>query len=178
MLKLKAIERNISFEKGKEKWAYVLQPELYSRLSEAKTIQEAALRSGISKGTISAAYAAIAETIAAWATEGHSVAIPGLGSCRFGVRSQSVSDVNEVSGNMITSRRVVFIPSTELKDELARTAISITCIDRNGNVVKQTGAADGGNVEEEEPENTTPDPTPSNPNTGGEDDDDEGGLAG
>ena len=60
MLKLKAIERNISFEKGKEKWAYVLQPELYSRLSEAKTIQEAALRSGISKGTISAAYAAIA----------------------------------------------------------------------------------------------------------------------
>lgn len=178
MLKLKAIERNISFEKGKEKWAYVLQPELYSRLSEAKTIQEAALRSGISKGTISAAYAAIAETIAAWATEGHSVAIPGLGSCRFGVRSQSVSDVNEVSGNMITSRRVVFSPSTELKDELARTAISITCIDRNGNVVKQTGAADVGNVEEEEPENPTPDPTPSNPDTGGEDDDDEGGLAG
>ena len=178
MLKLKAIERNISFEKGKEKWAYVLQPELYSRLSEAKTIQEAALRSGISKGTISAAYAAIAETIAAWATEGHSVAIPGLGSCRFGVRSQSVSDVNEVSGNMITSRRVVFIPSTELKDEHARTAISITCIDPNGNVVKQTGAADGGTVEEEEPENPTPNPTPSNPDTGGEDDDDEGGLAG
>jgi hypothetical protein len=94
------------------------------------------------------------------------------------VRSQSVSDVNEVSGNMITSRRVVFSPSTELKDELARTAISITCIDRNGNVVKQTGAADGGNVEEEEPENPTPDPTPTNPDTGGEDDDDEGGLAG
>ena len=44
MLKLKAIERNISFEKGTEKWAYVLQPELYSRLSEAKTISEAAMR--------------------------------------------------------------------------------------------------------------------------------------
>ncbi|MBP3373453.1 MAG: DNA-binding protein [Bacteroidaceae bacterium] len=177
MLKLKAIERNISFEKGKEKWAYVLQPELYSRLSEAKTISEAAMRSGISKGTISAAYAAISETIAAWATEGHSVAVPGLGIMRFGVRAQSVEDVNDVSANLITNRRVIFTPSVELKDELKRTAISITCIDRDGNIVKQTGASDGGNVEEEDEQGTTtPDPSPSNPDTGEEDDD--GGLAG
>ena len=90
----------------------------------------------------------------------------------------SSSSSPPVSGLVGVGSGVVFIPSTELKDELARTAISITCIDRNGNVVKQTGAADGGNVEEEEPENPTPDPTPSNPDTGGEDDDDEGGLAG
>ena len=79
---------------------------------------------------------------------------------------------------MVLDAEQIEARKAELKDELARTAISITCIDRNGNVVKQTGAADGGNVEEEEPENPTPDPTPSNPDTGGEDDDDEGGLAG
>ena len=35
--------------------AYVLQPELYSKLSQSKVITEAALRSGISKGAINAA---------------------------------------------------------------------------------------------------------------------------
>ena len=45
-IKVKAIERNVAFVKGEEKWAYVLQADLYSKLSDAKVIQEAALRSG------------------------------------------------------------------------------------------------------------------------------------
>ena len=46
-IKVKAIERNVSFTKGEEKWAYVLQADLYIKLSADKVIQEAALRSGI-----------------------------------------------------------------------------------------------------------------------------------
>ena len=42
-IKLKAIERNVAFDKGSEKWAYVLSTDLYSKLSESKVIQEAAL---------------------------------------------------------------------------------------------------------------------------------------
>jgi len=61
----------------------VLQPELYSKLSQSKVITEAALRSGISKGAINAAWDAIGEVIKAWATEGHAVAIPGLGTMRL-----------------------------------------------------------------------------------------------
>ena len=79
-IKVKAIERNVSFTKGEEKWAYVLQADLYSKLSADKVIQEAALRSGISRGSVNAAWDAIGEVIKAWATEGHSVAVPGLGS--------------------------------------------------------------------------------------------------
>ena len=79
-IKVKAIERNVSFTKGEEKWAYVLQADLYSKLSADKVIQEAALRSGINRGSINAAWDAIGEVIKAWATEGHSVAVPGLGS--------------------------------------------------------------------------------------------------
>ena len=82
-IKVKAVERNVSFDKSKEKWAYVMQPELYSKLSQSKVIQEAALRSGISKGSINASWDALADVIKAWATEGHSVAVPGLGSMRF-----------------------------------------------------------------------------------------------
>ena len=179
-IKIKAIERNVAFEKGTEKWAFVMQPELYSRLNEQKVVQEAALRSGIGKGAISAAWEAIGDVIRAWATEGHSVAVPGLGTMRFGVRANSVEKVDEVSTALITSRRVIFTPNVDIKDELARTAISITCYDRNGNVIKQVTSDDEGTVED--PDNEPSPNQPSNPDNGNGgtsgDDDDEGGLEG
>ena len=153
-IKVKAVERNVSFDKNVEKWAYVMQAELYSKLSQSKVIQEAAMRSGISKGSINAAWDAIGEVIKAWATEGHSVAIPGLGSMRFGLRATSGSDVNRVGSGLITSRRVIFTPNVDIKEELARTSVSITCYDRNGNIVKRITSTDEGNVED--PENPTP----------------------
>ena len=152
-IKVKAIERNVAFDKNSEKWAYVLQPELYSKLSQSKVITEAALRSGISKGAINAAWDAIGEVIKAWATEGHAVAIPGLGSMRFGLRSKSIADVNKVGSDLITTRRVIFVPNVEIKDELKRTSINITCYDRNGELVKRVTSSDDGTVEDNENEN-------------------------
>ena len=84
-------------DESKGTYRFVMSPEIYSRLNEGKVMREAAMRSGIPQGTITAAWAAIGEVIKAWATEGHSVAIPGLGTMRFGVRATSVEDVNEVS---------------------------------------------------------------------------------
>ena len=83
------------------------------------------------------------------------MAIPGLGSMRFGLRSNAVADVNMVGTDLITSRRVIFTPTVEIKNELARTGVSITCYDRNGNIVKRITSTDEGNVED--PENPTPD---------------------
>ena len=160
-IKVKAVERNVSFDKSKEKWAYVLQPEIYNKLTQAKVIQEAALRSSISNGSINASWDAIGEVIKAWATEGHSVAIPGLGSMRFGLRSTSVADVTKVGSGLISSRRVIFVPNTEIKEELARTSVNITCYDRFGNIVKRVTSSDDGSVED--PDNETND----NTNTGG-----------
>ena len=70
-IKVKAIERNVAFEKGKQKWAFVMQAELYSQLNATKVIEEAAVRSGLPKAVINAGWSAIGEVIAAWATEGH-----------------------------------------------------------------------------------------------------------
>ena len=166
-IKVKAVERNVSFDTKSEKWAYVLQPELYNKLSQSKVIQEAALRSGISKGSINASWDALSEVIKAWATEGHAVAIPGLGTMRFGLRATSVANVNMVGTDLITGRRVIFTPSVDIKDELARTSISITCYDRNGNIVKRVTSSDDGTVED--PENTDPtDPNGSGNPSGGE----------
>jgi len=165
-IKVKAVERNVSFDKNSEKWAYVLQTDLYTKLSQAKVIQEAALRSGINKGVINAAWEAIGEVIKAWTTEGHRVAVPGLGSMRFGLRSTSVGDVNKVSTDLITSRRVIFIPSVDIKKELSETSISITCYDRHGNVVKRVTSTDDAEVEDAEDEPTDPSGSGS---TGGSD---------
>lgn len=172
-IKVKAQERNVSFQKGVEKWAYVMKTELYSTLSEAKVINEAAVRSGISRGNLSAAWDAIGAVVKAWAPEGHSVAIPGLGYMRFGIRSNAVEDVNAVATDLITSRRVIFTPNTDIKEELADTSINITCYDRYGNVVKRVTSTDDAEVEEDD----NPDDNPSGTGSsggGGDTDDDSG----
>ena len=152
-LKVKAVERKIKFTKDENDpgvYRYVMQPELYIALSQAKVIREAALRSGVSQGVMKACWDAAGEVIKAWATEGHSVALPGLGSMRFGLRAKSVEKVEDVKSSLITSRRIIFTPTQDLKDELADTAIQITCYDRNGDIVKRVTSADAGTVEDPE----------------------------
>ena len=161
-LKVKAVERLLKFDKEKAgKYRYVMKPEMYSSLSQAKVIKEAALRSGVSQGVMKACWDAAGEVIKAWATEGHSVALPGLGTMRFGLRSKAVENVNEVKSGLIISRRIIFTPSVDLKDELADTAIQITCIDRKGEVVKRVTSVSG--EVEEEPENQNQEPTNQGP---------------
>ena len=152
-LKVKAVEKKIKFNKQDEGvYRYVMQPDLYIALNQAKVIREAALRSGVSQGVMKACWDAAGEVIKAWATEGHSVALPGLGSMRFGLRAKSVEDVNKVKTSLIKTRRIIFVPTQDLKDELANTAIQITCYDRNGNEVKRVTSSDPGTVEDNENE--------------------------
>ena len=150
-MKVKAVEKLLKFDKNSAGvYRYVMSPEMYSSLSQAKVIKEAALRSGVSRGVMQACWDAAGEVIKAWATEGHSVALPGLGTMRFGLRSKAVEDVNKVKAGLITSRRIIFTPSVDLKDELAATAVQITCYDRNGNEVKRVTSTDDGTVEDNE----------------------------
>ena len=152
-MKVKAVEKLLKFDKNSAgTYRYVMTPEQYSSLSQKKVIREAALRSGVSQGVMQACWDAAGEVIKAWATEGHSVALPGLGTMRFGLRSKSVEKVEDVKSSLITSRRIIFTPDVDLKDELKNTAVQITCYDRNGNEVKRVTSADDGNVED--PDNT------------------------
>ena len=152
-LKVKAKEREFKVGKYAGEYRYVMMPELYSALTQEKVIREAALRSGVSEGVMHACWDAAGEVIKAWATEGHSVALPGLGTMRFSLSAKSVADVNDVKSSLIKVRRIVFTPAVELKDELKNTSVVITCYDRNGQVVKRVTSADDGTVEE--PDNTT-----------------------
>ena len=69
---------------------------------------------------------------------------------RFGLRAKSVEKVEDVKTGLISSRRIIFTPTQDLKDELADTAIQITCYDRNGEIVKRVTSADAGTVEDPE----------------------------
>ena len=152
-LKVKAVERLEKFKKNEPgKYRYVLKPDLYTSLSQAKVIKEAALRSGVSRGVMQACWDAAGEVIKAWATEGHSVALPGLGTMRFGLRAKSVEKVEEVKAGLISSRRIIFTPASDLKDELADTAVQITCYDRDGKEVKRVTSTDPGTIEDPENE--------------------------
>ena len=166
-LKVKAKEREFKVGKYAGEYRYVMVPELYSALSQDKVIREAALRSGVSEGVMHACWDAAGEVIKAWATEGHSVALPGLGTMRFGLSAKSVADVNKVKADLITTRRIVFTPSVELKDELRNTSVIITCYDRDGNVVKRVTSADDGTVEEGDNSTETGENDGGNTNNGG-----------
>jgi len=172
-LKVKAKEQYQNVGKYADTYRYVMMPELYTALSQDKVIKEAALRSGVSRGVMQACWDAAGEVIKAWATEGHSVALPGLGTMRFGLRAKSVDDVNKVKAGLITSRRIIFTPDVDLKEELAKTAVQITCYDRDGKEVKRVTSTDEGNVEDPENGETTENggsnsnTNPTNPTNGG-----------
>ena len=150
MIQIKAKQQNVSFEKNVEKLAFVLTAHLYNTLEAGKVIEEAAKRSGMSEGVIKAAWDAAGEVIRTWATEGHNVPLPGLGSMRFSVRSKSVQNIEDVKTSLITARRVIFTPSKQVKDELQATKISITCFDKDGNIVKRVTSTDSNDVEDPE----------------------------
>lgn len=149
-INIKAVERKQNVGKYAGQYRYQMAVESYNTLTERKVMEEASAHSGIGKGALQAAWVAIADVIKNWATEGHRVAIPGLGTMRFGVNATTVDDVEEVSKQLITTRKVLFTPNTDIKQELQQTGIRITCYDRDGNVVKRVNSGDDGNVEDPE----------------------------
>ena len=132
---------------------FVMRPDLYVPIAEKKVFAEAATHCGISAGVIKAAWDAAGEVIRTWATEGHSIPLPGLGTMRFGVRSKAVEKLEDVKANLISVRRIIFTPNVDVKDELKNTSIQITCLDEDGNVLKRVTSGDSGEIEDNENEN-------------------------
>ena len=149
-IKVIAQRRELKIGKNPGVKKFVMRPDLYIPIQEKKVFAEASTHSGISAGVIKAAWDAAGEVIRTWATEGHSIPIPGLGTMRFGVRSKAVENLEDVKTGLITTRRIVFTPSVEVKDELQNTSIQITCLDEDGTVLKRVTSGDGGDIEDPE----------------------------
>ena len=167
-IKVIAQRREVKLGKNPGK-KFVMRPDLYIPIQEKKVFAEASTHSGISAGVIKAAWDAAGEVIRTWATEGHSIPLPGLGTMRFGVRSKAVADLEDVKTSLISVRRIIFTPNVDLKDELKNTSIQITCLDEDGNVLKRVTSDDSGDVE---------DPENGNDNGNGNDNDNGNGNQG
>ena len=182
-IKVIAQRRELKIGKNPGAKRFVMRPDLYSAIAEKKVFTEAATHSGISAGVIKAAWEAAGAVIRTWATEGHSVPVPGLGTMRFGVRAKAVEKLDDVKTGLITTRRIVFTPSVDVKDELKNTSIQITCLDEDGTVLKRVTSGDSGDIEDPESGNTDSGNSgstnqggntggniqPSNPGSGGSD---------
>ena len=175
-IKIIAQRREVKLGKNPGK-KFVMRPDLYIPIQEKKVFAEASTHSGISAGVIKAAWDAAGEVIRTWATEGHSIPLPGLGTMRFGVRSKAVADLEDVKTSLISVRRIIFTPNVDLKDELKNTSIQITCLDEDGNVLKRVTSDDSGDVEDDngndnvngnDNDNVNPNPN-DNENEGGGD---------
>ncbi len=166
-IKVIAQRRELKIGKNPGVKKFVMRPDLYIPIQEKKVFAEAATHSGISAGVIKAAWDAAGEVIRTWATEGHSIPIPGLGTMRFGVRSKSVEKLEDVKTGLITTRRIVFTPNVEVKEELKNTSIQITCLDEEGNVLKRVTSGDNGDIEETGDENQGGENQNQGGNTGG-----------
>ena len=148
-IKVIAQRREVKLGKNPGK-KFVMRPDLYSPIQEKKVFAEASTHSGIPAGVIKAAWDAAGEVIRTWATEGHSVPLPGLGTMRFSVRSKAVENLEDVKTGLISTRRIIFTPNVDVKDELKNTSIQITCLDEDGNVLKRVTSGDSGEIEDPE----------------------------
>ena len=164
-IKVIAQRRQLKIGKNPSK-RFVMRPELYSPIQEKKVFQEASTHSGIAAGVIKAAWDAAGAVIRTWATEGHSVPVPGLGTMRFGVRAKAVENLDDVKTGLISVRRIIFTPNVDVKDELKNTSIQITCLDEDGKVLKRVTSGDSGEIEDNENGGGTNEPT-NGGNTGG-----------
>lgn len=151
-IKIKAKETKMNVGEAKGKYRFVLQAETYNTLSSEKVLKAASKNSGLSKGVLQSAWNAIGEVVSDWATEGHSVEVPGLGHMRFGIRATSVEKVSDVKSSLITARRVIFVPSVDIKQELANTSVEITCYDKDGKLIKTVTSTDKDDIEEDNDE--------------------------
>ena len=86
---------------------------------------------------------------------------------RFSVRSKAVENLDDVKANLISTRRIIFTPNTDVKEELKNTSIQITCLDEEGNVLKRVTSGDKGDIEDPENENTNQNQNGSGSNSGG-----------
>ena len=66
-----------------------------------------------------------------------------------------------MKAGLISSRRIIFTPDVELKDELSKTAVQITCYDRDGKEVKRVTSTDTGDIEDPEDDGPTGGLTPN-----------------
>lgn len=97
---------------------YITKPVTYSKISERDLIRHASQDSGVPQAMMYAAFDAIMLQIKELLLNGHSIQLGQLGSMRFSIRCKSAKKLEDVSVNNVKTRRLIFTPSPEMKNEI------------------------------------------------------------
>ena len=133
-IKLKTNLQKFSFQ---EKPGYVTRVVHYNRINGNDLLEFAAEHSDMSVAQLAASMYAIVGAFKTFLLNGHSVELPKVGSFRFGVRAKAVDTESEAGAQTVYRRRIIFTPSTGLRNSLLNTNLTAT----------EKGSAAGGGTE-------------------------------
>lgn len=137
-LKINSKQQAIKVGEHKGENMFVMKVDHYGVFDADKIIKYVNETQCIPKAQLRAAWEALGDAICTWTLEGHIVEIPGLGNIRAEVRASARKHASDVSTNDIIRRKLLLTPTKEIKNALNSAALSITCYDTEGRVVRRT----------------------------------------
>ena len=102
----------------KDKNYYIQHAVKYSTISWDELCGNIARSLGVSKPVATAAASAIVEQMRQLMLNGHSIRVGNIGYLRFGIHAKAVDREEDLSVDLVKSRRVLFIPTGEVKNSL------------------------------------------------------------
>ena len=123
---LNAKKRKIGFSK---KVAYVTRAVRYNTIGTDELVTHASADSGVSKAMLKATFEAIMQEIQQLVLNGHSIQLGDLGTLQFSISCKSVEDKEDLSTDLIKTRRMLFRASSKLRDEMNDVKFDTVIID-------------------------------------------------
>lgn len=109
--------------------------ERYSTIAYQDIIAYAAKAAAVPESSITMAMEAIYDALSYFVLNGHSVQIPNIGTFSLSVRCKAADDIESFTENFRSNLRQIkinFLPSTELKAQIAQTSITTKVGDLTG----------------------------------------------
>lgn len=108
----------VSWMRIKNRNIWRLSPYRYTTFNKPYFVQMAALDAGITQEQMEAALRAYQNQFDQLLLNGHSLELEGLGNFRLSVSVKTVTDVEELSTDLVQRLRVVFRPCVDLRDNI------------------------------------------------------------
>jgi len=123
-VKLKKISRNNPLTGGEAKW-YLTQ-ETAGAVTTGRIVKEIAERAALPLGDVKKVLGGLAELLAGYLKQGETTKLEGVGSFRISVKSEGKAAANQLSAKDVKEAKVVFLPSSSLKQSLSGISYEIT----------------------------------------------------
>jgi len=117
-MKYKLIQRANPQNRGQRKW--YANPVNDGKISRKEISADIVNLSSLSRGDVSNVIESLIDTLPKYLLMGKSVSLDGFGTLRLSFSSKGVENKDDFNTNMIDGVKIVFTPSTDLKESLEK----------------------------------------------------------